>query len=581
MRFPSLTSIAMLTILLLIGQSMTGHLSQIPGHTQSHELESTPIVMSSNNTTDTDGDGVMDVDDDCPNGTSNWNSTVYTDHDSDGCQDTTEDTDDDNDGLADVYDDCPLGELNWMTSSLSDYDSDGCQDATSEDLDDDNDGILDADDACLQGDLNWVSNNSNDADGDGCQDSTEDMDGGDGSNTGGNNTGGNNTGGNNTGGNNTGGNNTGGNNTGGNNTGGNNTGGNNTSPNDAHCLTVGNVSMTPNYSVSVDLVNTCSFDLNYPGVNASSDNTGVTGLPTSTYWYYLIGANGTYSNSWQLAFDQNISNNTQIVLQFDATIVNCGGSSLGHQCPNSTTNYTFTYINPVDTGGNNTSGNNTTGNNTSGNNNSDNNNSGNNTSGNNTSGNNTSGNNTSGNNTSGNNTSDNNNSGNSTGGNNTSGNNTSDNNTVDTDYDGIIDSMDNCPSIGNPSQTDLDQDGVGDGCDADIDGDGMTNADDAFPSDATEQSDLDGDGVGDNTDSDDDGDGIPDVSDTCPFIANADQADLDGDGVGNACDGLEITVDENGTIGVASDSIPALGMVGTAAAISLGLFIAIRREGEE
>ena len=71
---------------------------------------------------------------------------------------------------------------------------------------------------------------------------------------------------------------------------------------------------------------------------------------------------------------------------------------------------------------------------------------------------------------------------------------------------------------------------------------------DAFPTDPTEQSDLDGDGVGDNIDADDDGDGITDVTDNCPLIANADQADLDGDGVGTACDGIELSVDENGTI---------------------------------
>ncbi|MDP6361922.1 MAG: thrombospondin type 3 repeat-containing protein, partial [Candidatus Poseidoniaceae archaeon] len=252
------------------------------------------------------------------------------------------------------------------------------------------------------------------------------------------------------------------------------------------------------------------------------------------------------------------------------------------------------------TGGNNTGGNNTGGNNTGGNN----------TGGNNTGGNNTGGNNT-GNETGGycydevedtvwwewdadtmdesnctgpgliwipgNDDND----GNETGGNNTGGNNTGGNNTLDTDYDGVIDILDNCPLIGNPSQTDYDEDGIGDGCDPDIDGDGMTNENDAFPNDPSEQSDIDGDGVGDNTDADDDGDGIADGSDNCPFVANSDQADLDGNGVGTACDSLEITVDENGTIEVDGDSIPALSMFGTIAAIGVGLLIAIRREDEE
>ncbi|MDC3236834.1 thrombospondin type 3 repeat-containing protein, partial [Candidatus Poseidoniaceae archaeon] len=161
------------------------------------------------------------------------------------------------------------------------------------------------------------------------------------------------------------------------------------------------------------------------------------------------------------------------------------------------------------------------------------------------------------------------------------GNNTGGNNTTDTDGDGIIDTLDNCPTTNNSDQSDLDQDGLGDVCDGDTDGDGLADADDAFPNDPTEQSDLDGDGVGDNTDADDDGDGVADANDNCPLIANSDQADLDGNGVGTACDGLEVTIDDNGTIAVDGDSLPALGMVGTAVAISAGFLISIRREDEE
>lgn len=47
----------------------------------------------------------------------------------------------------------------------------------------------------------------------------------------------------------------------------------------------------------------------------------------------------------------------------------------------------------------------------------------------------------------------------------------------------------------------------------DSDGDGLTNALDAFPFNTSEHYDTDNDGVGDNTDSDDDGDGIPDDQD--------------------------------------------------------------------
>ena len=186
----------------------------------------------------------------------------------------------------------------------------------------------------------------------------------------------------------------------------------------------------------------------------------------------------------------------------------------------------------------------------------------------------------------------------------------------DDDNDGVNDQTDNCIEVNNPNQSDLDGDGLGDACDLDIDGDGVDNqndalpnngnessdtdndglgdntdadddgdgmadSDDAFPLNPTEQADLDGDGVGDNLDADDDADGITDVTDNCPLIANADQADLDGDGVGTACDGIELSVDENGTISGDGNAIPSIGMVGTAVAISAGFFIAIRREDEE
>ncbi len=134
---------------------------------------------------------------------------------------------------------------------------------------------------------------------------------------------------------------------------------------------------------------------------------------------------------------------------------------------------------------------------------------------------------------------------------------------LDTDYDGIFDSADNCPSIYNPQQEDSDQrteciptycypvsDGYGDLCD---------NCPYAFN---PEQSDSDNDGVGDACDNcpsvenpqqeDNDvipgsdtataylpqrrPDGVGDACDNCPMIPNEKQEDRDEDNVGDVCD---------------------------------------------
>ena len=52
---------------------------------------------------------------------------------------------------------------------------------------------------------------------------------------------------------------------------------------------------------------------------------------------------------------------------------------------------------------------------------------------------------------------------------------------ADADADGVDDAADNCPSVANADQADLDSDGAGDACDADVDGDGVANASDACP----------------------------------------------------------------------------------------------------
>jgi hypothetical protein len=145
----------------------------------------------------------------------------------------------------------------------------------------------------------------------------------------------------------------GGNNTGGNNTGGNNTGGNNTGlNNDSHCLTLGNFSMSSTYYVTIDLINTCSFAINYPGINSSADNSGVSGLYNYTNWWYMIGANGTYNYTAQLVFNSSVLNGTNVTLDFEAAILNCGTNGTWHDCPdsnNSTLSYEFQYTTPPTT----------------------------------------------------------------------------------------------------------------------------------------------------------------------------------------------------------------------------------------
>lgn len=142
--------------------------------------------------------------------------------------------------------------------------------------------------------------------------------------------------------------------------------------------------------------------------------------------------------------------------------------------------------------------------------------------------------------------------------------------TEDPDSDGVPTAQDNCPAVANPSQADLDLDGVGDACEAgvdmtDTDLDGWADVDDNCPSVVNpQQSDSNGNDVGDACEAgggDADGDGWPDASDNCPSIANPDQADADGDGVGDACDDgseggwIRLTVSAGGSGSVESSQL--------------------------
>lgn len=92
----------------------------------------------------------------------------------------------------------------------------------------------------------------------------------------------------------------------------------------------------------------------------------------------------------------------------------------------------------------------------------------------------------------------------------------------DRDGDGVVDTTDNCPTVANSAQGDMDGDGLGDVCDPDFDGDGVEN-----------------------------------LTDNCPGAPNADQLDTDGDGAGNACDAVDCAIAGN----IEADALPTSGSV--------------------
>jgi cysteine-rich repeat protein len=124
----------------------------------------------------------------------------------------------------------------------------------------------------------------------------------------------------------------------------------------------------------------------------------------------------------------------------------------------------------------------------------------------------------------------------------------------DRDGDGVSDATDNCIDAVNESQLDLDEDGQGDVCDDDIDGDTRANFQDNCPVTPNEdQIDTDRDDAGDACDDDDDNDTIPDSDDICPLVASNNGADLDGDSRPDVCDD---DLDGDGVLNV-EDNCPA------------------------
>ncbi len=92
----------------------------------------------------------------------------------------------------------------------------------------------------------------------------------------------------------------------------------------------------------------------------------------------------------------------------------------------------------------------------------------------------------------------------------------------DTDGDGIDDSIDNCPSVSNSDQTDTDSDRIGNACDADDDGDGVSDANDVWPLDHRYSLDSDSDGMPD---------AYEDTNALNKYVASDANSDSDNDGL--------------------------------------------------
>ena len=125
----------------------------------------------------------------------------------------------------------------------------------------------------------------------------------------------------------------------------------------------------------------------------------------------------------------------------------------------------------------------------------------------------------------------------------------------DEDLDGIIDDTDNCPSVANASQSDFDEDGIGDACDDDIDGDGVPSMSDLCPATALGAV-VDASGCSDEQ-LDSDNDGINNGEDNCPDDVNPGQEDQDGNGIGDACDVPASTDEDNDGVADSIDVCPA------------------------
>lgn len=133
---------------------------------------------------------------------------------------------------------------------------------------------------------------------------------------------------------------------------------------------------------------------------------------------------------------------------------------------------------------------------------------------------------------------------------------------ADSDGDTILDGVDNCRLVENTNQRDTDNDGAGDLCEDDTDGDGLSDTNEQIYGTSLLLADTDNDGLGDLTEinlgtnplsADTDGDKINDGEDNCQVNLNFDQQNIDGDESGDICD----TDDDNDSIDDTLDNCPS------------------------
>ena len=122
----------------------------------------------------------------------------------------------------------------------------------------------------------------------------------------------------------------------------------------------------------------------------------------------------------------------------------------------------------------------------------------------------------------------------------------------DDDNDGVVNGVDNCPSVANADQSDVDNNGIGDVC-QDTDQDGILDINDNCPTIANpDQLDSNNDGVGDVC-QDSDGDGVVDSIDNCVDTPNPNQEDVNNNGIGDICD-TSYAAQDNISIEVVSET---------------------------